>query len=60
MTNMTIDCDTCFNKKYYLPWAIADVCKFCKDKNMRFYRPDYTDLIDMKIVNIITLKENEK
>lgn len=45
MTNITINCDTCFNKKYYPPQAIADVCKFCKEKNMRFYRPDLTDFI---------------
>jgi len=53
---MTIDCDTCFNKKYYPPQAIAGVCKFCKEKNMRFYRQDLTDLI----VNKITLKGNER
>ncbi len=53
---MTIDCDTCFTKKYYPPQAIADVCKFCKENNMRFYRQDLTDLI----VNIGVLKENEK
>lgn len=54
MTNMIIDCDTCFNKKYYPQWAIEDVCKFCKEKNMRFYRQDLTDLIGS------TLKENKK
>ena len=60
MTDMTTNCDTCFNKKYYPPQAIEDVCKFCKGKNMRFYRPDYTDLTDKKIVNITILKENKK
>lgn len=48
------NCDTCFNKKYYPPQAIADACKFCKENNMRFYRQDLTDLI----VNISVLKEN--
>lgn len=57
---MTIDCDTCFNKKYYPPRAIADVCKFCKENNMRFYRPDLMDLLGKRIVNITILKENEK
>lgn len=53
---MIIDCCTCFNKKYYPSGAIADVCKFCKEKNMRFYRQDLTDLI----VNKSILKEKEK
>lgn len=53
---MTIDCGTCFNKKYYPPQAIADVCKFCKDNNMQFYRSDLTDLKSI----IIVLKRNEK
>ena len=57
---MTIDCDTCFNKKYYPPQAIVDVCKFCKENNMRFYRQDLTDLIGKRIVNITILKENEE
>lgn len=47
---MTINCDTCFNKKYYQPQAIADVCEFCKENNMRFYRQDLTDLIGTKAV----------
>ena len=41
---MTIDCDTCFNKMYYPPKAIEDVCKFCQEKNRRFYRTDLTDI----------------
>lgn len=41
---MIIDCDTCFNKKYYPPKAIEDVCKFCQEKNGRFYRTDLTDI----------------
>ena len=47
---MTIDCDTCFNKKYYPPQAITDVCEFCKENKMRFYRQDLTDLIGTKAV----------
>ena len=39
-----IDCSTCFNKRYYPPKSIEDVCKFCQEKNMRFYRPDLTDI----------------
>lgn len=57
VTNMTINCDTCFNKKYYLPWAIKDVCDFCKEHNGRFYRPD---LSDIKGYVISCIKENEK
>lgn len=56
---MTIDCDICFNKKYYPSQAVADVCKFCKENNMRFYRPDLTDLIGKKIANINILREGE-
>ena len=55
---MTIDCDTCFNKKYYPPQAIADVCEFCKENNMRFYRPDLTDLMGKRIVNVTILKDD--
>lgn len=57
MTNMTINCDTCFNKKYYPPQAVAGVCKFCKEKNMRFYKPD---LSDIKGYAISCVKENKK
>lgn len=56
----TINCDTCFNKKYYPPQAIVDVCRFCKEKNMRFYRPDLTDPIAKKIVDITILRENKQ
>ena len=33
---MIIDCDTCFNKKYYPPKAIEDVCKFCQERTGDF------------------------
>ena len=41
---MIIDCDTCFNKMYYPPKAIEEVCKICQENNGRFYRPDLTDI----------------
>lgn len=41
---MTVDCETCFNKRYYPPKAIESVCNFCKEKNWKCYRPDLTDI----------------
>ena len=41
---MNIDCNLCFNKRYYPPKAIEDVCKFCKEKKGKFYRSDLTDI----------------
>ena len=44
MMKVCVDCDTCFNKRYYPPEAIKGVCRFCKEKNWRFYRSDLTDI----------------
>lgn len=41
---MTIDCDTCFNKMYYPPKAIEEVCKICQERMRDFYRADLTDI----------------
>ena len=56
---MTIDCDTCFNKMYYPPKVIEDVCKFCQEKNGIFYRPDLTDINGYSISVMRMEKNNE-
>ena len=55
---MAIDCNTCFNKKYYPPKAIEDVCDFCKEHNGRFYRSDLSD-IRGHVISCIKEKEND-
>lgn len=58
MMPVCVDCDTCFNKRYYPSEAIQDVCKFCKEKNWRFYNPDLTD-IEGQVVAVRRIK-NER
>ena len=54
---MTVNCDICVNKRYYPPKAIEDVCRFCKEKNGKFYRPDLTDV--RGYVTVLEVKKND-
>ena len=41
---MTVDCDTCFNKKNYPEKVAQLICNRCKEQQMRHYRPDLTNV----------------
>ena len=55
---MKYDCSVCFNRKYYPPNSIKDVCIFCKEHNGRFYKPDLSD-IKGYVISCIKEKDDE-
>ena len=51
-----INCSTCFNKKHYPESSILYICEKCKERNMIFYRPDFSDVKGY----VTVVKENKE